>query len=121
MKMTARRLAMALLAAALLLADGAWSAHSTAPDTQERVALENDTVKIGYLVYPPGASSGIHVNPEPEIGIVVEGELTFVTRHGKQVYKAGSVIYLESGSGHIALNESGRPVKFWALNLKKCD
>jgi quercetin dioxygenase-like cupin family protein len=119
--MTACRLAMVLLAAALLLADGAWSAHSTAPDTQERVALENDTVKIGYLVYPPGASSGIHVNPEPEIGIVVEGELTLVTRHGKQVYKAGSVIYLEAGSGHIALNETKSPVKFWALNLKKCD
>ena len=119
--MTVCRLAMVLLAAALLLADGAWSAHSTAPDTQERIALENDTVKIGYLVYPPGASSGIHVNPEPEIGIVVEGELTFITRHGKQIYKAGSVIYLESGSGHIAMNESKSPVKFWALNLKKCD
>ena len=121
MRLTARRLAMVLLAAAVLLADGAWSAHPTAPDTQERVALDNDAVKIGYLVYPPGASSGIHVNPEPEIGIVVEGELTFVTRHGKQVYKAGSVIYLESGSGHIAMNESKSPVKFWALNLKKCD
>ena len=120
--MTAYRLAMVLLPAALLLADGAWSAHpGGGPETQERVALENDTVKIGYLVYPPGATSGIHVNPEPEIGIVVEGELTFVTRHGKQVYKAGSVIYLESGSGHIAMNESKSPVKFWALNLKKCD
>jgi quercetin dioxygenase-like cupin family protein len=119
--MTACRLAMVLLAAVLLLADGAWSAHSTAPDTQERVALENDTVKVGYLVYPPGASSGIHVNPEPEIGIVVEGELTLVTRQGKQVYKAGSVIHLEPGSGHIALNETRSPVKFWALNLKKCD
>lgn len=120
--MTHCRLAMALLAAALLLADGAWSAHpTTGTDTQEHVLLDNATVKIGHLVYPPGATSGIHVNPEPEIGIVVEGELTFVTRHGKQVYKAGSVIYLESGSGHIAMNESKSPVKFWALNLKKCD
>jgi quercetin dioxygenase-like cupin family protein len=119
--MTPRRAAVALLAAALLFADGAWSVHPTAPGTQERVALENDTVKIGYLVYAPGASSGIHVNPEPEIGIVVEGELTLVTRRGKEVLKAGSVVYLESGSGHIALNESKSPVKFWALNLKKCD
>ena len=119
--MTTCRVAMALLASALLLADGAWSAHTTGPDTQERVALENDTVKIGYLVYAPGGSSGIHLNPEPEIAIVVEGELTFVTRHGKQVYKPGSVIYLETGSGHVALNESKNPVKFWALNLKKCD
>jgi quercetin dioxygenase-like cupin family protein len=107
MRMTARRLAMVLLAAVLLLADGAWSAHpGGGPETQERVALENDTVKIGYLVYPPGATSGIHVNPEPEIAIVVEGELTMVTRNGKQVHKPGSVIYLETGSGHIAMNES---------------
>ena len=119
--MSPYRLAMVLLAAALLLADGAWSAHTGEPDTHGRVALENDTVKIGYLVYQPGASSGIHLNPEPEIAITVEGELTLVTRQGKQVYKPGSVIYLESGSVHLALNESKSPVKFWALNLKKCD
>jgi quercetin dioxygenase-like cupin family protein len=119
--MTARFVASALLAAALLIADGAWSAHTGGPDTQERVALENGSVKIGYLVYPPGASSGIHVNPEPEIGIVIEGELTLFTRQGKQIYKAGSAFLLETGSGHIALNESKSPVKFWAVNVKKCD
>jgi quercetin dioxygenase-like cupin family protein len=119
--MTPRRAAIALLTATLLFADGAWSVHTGGPDTQERVALENDSVKIGYLVYPPGASSGVHVNPEPEIGIVIEGELTLVTRHGRQVYKAGSAFLLETGSGHIALNESKRLVKFWAVNVKKCD
>ena len=110
-----------LLACLLLLADGAWSTHTGGPDTQERVVLDNEAVKIGYLVYPPGATSGIHVNPEPEIGIVVEGELTLVTRRGKHVYKAGSAFHLETGSGHIALTESKAPVKFWALNMKKCD
>jgi hypothetical protein len=44
-----------------------------------------------------------------------------VTRTGKQVYKAGSAFYLDTGSGHIALNESKAPVKFWAVNMKKCD
>ena len=119
--MTTRRLAMLTLAATLLLADGAWSAHSGGPDTQEQVVLENANVKIGYLVYPPGASSGIHINPEPELGMVVEGELTMVTRMGKQVYKAGSAIFLEAGTGHIALNEGKIPAKFWAVNMKKCD
>jgi quercetin dioxygenase-like cupin family protein len=119
--MTASRMVPVLLACLLLLVDGAWSAHGVGPDTQEKVVLESDAVKIGYLVYPPGATSGIHVNPEPEIGIVVEGELTLVTRRGKQVYKAGSAFHLETGSGHIALNESKAPVKFWALNVKKCD
>jgi quercetin dioxygenase-like cupin family protein len=119
--MTPHHIGMLVLAAILLLADGAWSAHGGGPDTQERVALENANVKIGYLVYPPGATSGIHVNPEPEIGMVVEGELTLVTRTGKQIYKAGSAFFLETGSGHIALNESKAPVKFWAVNMKKCE
>lgn len=119
--MTAPRLAMLALAATLLLADGAWSAHSGGPDTQERVVLENANAKIGYLVYPPGSSSGVHVNPEPEIGMVVEGELTLVTRTGKQVYKAGTAFFVETGSGHIALNEGKAPLKFWAVNMKKCD
>ena len=119
--MTLRRVAPVLLACLLLFADGAWSTHSGGPDTQERIVLDSEAVKIGYHVYPPGASSGIHVNPEPEIAIVLEGELTLVTRRGKQVYKAGSAVYLETGSGHIALNESKAPVKFWALNMKKCD
>ena len=118
--MTARRLSMVTLALTLLLADGAWSAHG-GPDTQERVVLENDNVKIGYLVYPPGATSGVHVNPEPELGMVVEGELTLVTRMGKQVYKAGSAVFLEAGMGHIALNEGKTPLKFWAVNMKKCE
>ncbi len=119
--MTAYRLAMLVLVTILLLADGAWSVHPIGPGVQQGVGLDNDTVTIGYLVYDPGVSSGVHVNPEPEIGIVVEGELTLFTRRGKHVYKAGSVIYLESGSGHVAINESKSPVKFWALNLKKCD
>jgi len=119
--MTPRRIAMLVLAAFLLLADGAWSAHGTGPDTEERVVLENANAKIGFLIYPPGATSGIHINPEPEIGMVVEGELTLVTRAGKQVYKAGSAFYLDTGSGHIALNETKAPVKFWAVNMKKCD
>ena len=119
--MPPRRIAMLVFAAFLLLADGAWSAHGTGPDTEERVVLENANAKIGFLVYPPGATSGIHINPEPEIGMVVEGELTLVTRTGKQVYKAGSAFYLDTGSGHIALNETKSSVKFWAVNMKKCD
>ena len=119
--MTARRVAVLVLASILLLADGAWSAHGGGPDTQENVVLENANAKIGFLVYPPGATSGIHINPEPEIGMVVEGELTLVTRTGKQVYKAGSAFFLDTGSGHIALNETKAPLKFWAVNMKKCE
>jgi len=53
--------------------------------------------------------------------IVVEGELTLVTRHGKEVLKPGRVVYLQTGTGHEVRNESAQPVKLWAANLKKCE
>ena len=110
-----------LFACLLLLADGAWSGHTGGPDTEERVVLDSEAVKIGYLIYPPGASSGHPRESGARDRHRGGGELTLVTRRGKQVYKAGSAFHLETGSGHIALNESKAPVKFWALNMKKCD
>lgn len=40
------------------------------------VTLDNDT-------FPPGPASGRHVGLDPEMGIVVEGELTLVTDAGR--------------------------------------
>jgi quercetin dioxygenase-like cupin family protein len=90
-------------------------------ELKEEVALDNECVRVAMLTVPPGSSSGIHLNAEPEIGIVLEGELTLVTRRGKEVLKAGRVVYLPTGTGHDARNEGGQPVKLWALNLKKCE
>jgi quercetin dioxygenase-like cupin family protein len=99
------------------------SARGQKPEegVQERVALDNDSVRIALLTFPPGSSSGLHVNTEPEIGIVVEGELTLVTRAGKEVLGPGAVRWLAPMTGHDARNETGRPVKIWALNLKRCE
>jgi quercetin dioxygenase-like cupin family protein len=87
----------------------------------EEVALDNDSVRVALLTIPAGASSRIHLNAEPELGIVVEGELTLVTRAGKERLPAGRVVFLPPVTGHDARNESGRVVKVWTLNLKRCD
>ena len=100
------------------------SSHGTSVadgQLEESLALDNGSVRVALITIPVGASSGIHMNPEPEMGIVVEGELTLVTRSGKEVFKAGRVVFLSTGTGHEARNEGAQPVKIWAVNLKKCE
>ncbi|MBI2526609.1 MAG: cupin domain-containing protein [Candidatus Rokubacteria bacterium] len=55
------------------------------------------------------------------MAIVSEGELTLVTRNGKQVYGPGMVVWLPPMTGHEARNESQRPVRLHALGLKRCE
>jgi quercetin dioxygenase-like cupin family protein len=112
---------LAALLAMVLVAGGAQGVHPVAPTVREHVALDSDALRAALLTFPPGSSSGLHLNPEPEIGIVVEGELTLITRRGKEVLKPGAVVYLEPITGHDARNEGRRPLKLWALNLKKCE
>jgi len=107
----------ALTLAALLAAPSA----APAAEVAEKLALDNECVRVSLLVFPPGVASGIHLNGEPEVGIVVEGTLTLVTSaRGKEPFGPGQVIYLKTGTVHDALNETATPVKVWALNLKKC-
>jgi len=112
-----------LTAGGVVLALVLWAPGVSNPNGQveESLALDNDSVRVALITIPAGASSGIHLNPEPEMGIVVEGELTLVTRRGKEVLKAGRVVFLPTGTGHDARNESAQPVKIWAVNLKKCE
>ena len=112
--LTASAVALALV----LSTHGASTPHE---QIEESLALDNDSVRVVLVTIPAGASSGIHLNPEPEMGIVVEGELSLVTRRGKEVLKAGRVVFLPTGTGHEARNESAQPVKIWAVNLKKCE
>ena len=116
-----RLLAAGALALGVVLADGRLGADTTHGSIPERVALDNEAVKVTVLTMAPGSSSGIHINAEPEMAIVTEGELTLVTRNGRQVYKPGTVVWLPPMTGHEARNESKRPVKLYALGLKRCE
>ena len=116
-----RLVAAGAIALTILLAGGRLVADTPEGGVGERVALDNETLKITVVTMAPGASTGIHINAEPEMAIVVEGELTMVTRHGKQVYTPGMVVWLPPMTGHDARNESKRPVKVHALGLKRCE
>lgn len=117
------RLGPAFLILTALLVAGAAAAdpqHSQGA-IKERLVLDNDSVRVTFLTFPSGAATGLHLNTEPEIGIVVEGEITLITRRGKEVLKSGSVVWLDPISAHDARNAGKRPAKLWALSLKKCE
>jgi quercetin dioxygenase-like cupin family protein len=91
------------------------------PVIEPQLALENDAVRVFLLTFPPGVASGRHVGLEPEMGIVVEGELTLVTDHGREVLGPGTVHWLPALTPHDARNETDRPVKLWVVLFKRCD
>jgi len=88
---------------------------------EERVALDNETVRVVLLTFEPGSASGRHVGLEPELGIVIEGELTLVTDAGPEVLRPGAARWLAALVPHDARNEGDRPLKLWVVVLKKCD
>jgi quercetin dioxygenase-like cupin family protein len=110
----------ALLTAVLLLAVPA-AAQTPAPPISEHVALENEAVRVTLLTLPPGAASGRHVGLEPELGMVIEGELTLVTDAGSEVLGAGSARWLPARTPHDARNETDRPVRLWVVIFKRCE
>lgn len=107
------------LVLAILLFGGMAGADTSQDEIEEVVALDNDSVRVALLTFPPGSASGEHVNPEPELGIILEGELTIVTPNGQEVLTAGTVRWLPALTPHDARNEGDHPVKLWALLLKR--
>ncbi len=104
-----------------LLMPGVAAAQDPRGRIEERVALENDAVRVLLLTFEPGSASGRHVGLEPEMGIVVDGELTLVTDEGREVLRPGAVRWLPALTPHDARNEGDRPVRLWVVLFKRCD
>lgn len=69
----------------------------------------------------PGGATGRHQGIEPEIGLVIEGELTVESPMGRQTLRPGSAYWMPSLTPHDVRNESNLPVKVWDIFLKRCD
>ena len=103
------------------LAGGLTGAQPAGGRIAERVLLDNDTVRLVLVTYPPGADSDLHMNTGPEITIVQDGELALYAKGRRELLKAGAAHWLPDGTAHLGRNEGTRPVKFWSLLLKRCD
>ncbi|HEV8673359.1 MAG TPA: cupin domain-containing protein, partial [Methylomirabilota bacterium] len=114
----------ALIVGTMLMAlarPGGVAAQEPQGRIEERLALDNDVVRVILLTFEPGSASGRHVGLEPELGIVVEGELTLVTDAGREVLRPGTARWLPALTPHDARNESDRPLRLWVVLCKKCD
>ena len=112
-----RRIAGALGSLVLLLA--ATNARAQAEDSGIVVVLENDSIEVVLLTFKPGEVVAQHVNPEAELGIILEGELTLITPAGREILKPGMVRWLDPLTPHETRNEGTTPVKMWGLLVKK--
>ena len=118
--MIRKAMGVGALGLAILLVVAVGGAWADADEADEVVVLQNDSVEVALVTYPPGSGSELHVNTEGELGIVLEGELTLITPAGREVLKPGAVKWLAPLTPHEALNEGTIPAKIWALTLKQC-
>lgn len=119
--MTARVVTLGVLIMLVALTGGMTAAQAPRGQIEEHVVLNNDSVRIVLITYPPGTDSDLHLNIGPEITVVQDGELTVYAQGRREVLRAGAAHWLPDGTAHLARNEGDRPVRFWSLLLKRCD
>ena len=110
---------LATLIVSLALATRLTGAQAPGAGIEEQLILENDTVRVALLLFPPGSASGEHVGLDPELGIVLEGELTLLTPAGREVLGPGAARWLPALVTHDARNEGSVPLKLWVVLVKK--
>jgi quercetin dioxygenase-like cupin family protein len=108
-----------MLAATVVVSVWAMEAAAQIPSAQ--IVLENSSVRVSILSFPPGGGTGRHMGVEAEIGLVVEGQLTLDSPTGRQTLRAGTAYSLPGLTPHDVRNESGSPAKMWDIILKRCD
>jgi quercetin dioxygenase-like cupin family protein len=113
-----RGLAVGLIVT-LVLAARLTGAQAPGAGIEEQLILENDTVRVALLLFPPGSASGEHSGLDPELGIVLEGELTLLTPAGREVLGPGAARWLPALVTHDARNEGSVPLKLWVVLVKK--
>jgi quercetin dioxygenase-like cupin family protein len=113
-------LAAAVLLLGLLTGPARLGGQVPSALVSETVVLENDAVRVALLTFPPGAASGRHAGLDPELGVVLEGELTLVTDAGPTTLGPGAAHWLPGLLPHDARNETDRPARLWVVLLKRC-
>ena len=82
-------------------------------------AVDNASVRVNLVTYPPGSGDGRHMGVEPELGIVVDGEVTLQTPRGRETIKTGRVYWVPGMTPHDLRNETDRAAKVWMIFLKR--
>lgn len=90
-----------------------------AQEITEKVLLENETVEVSELTFPPGFKGHAHSAPVNEMAYVLEGEFTVIVPEGKRLLKAGEVDWAAKGTIHTARNDSTKPARILVITFKE--
>jgi mannose-6-phosphate isomerase-like protein (cupin superfamily) len=105
----------------LILAVVLTAVTATAQPPMPEVILENPSVRITIVTFPPGTGTGLHQGIEAEVGIVVDGEIVLESPSGRTVLRPGTAYWLPGLTPHDTRNTTGRPAKMVDILLKRCD
>jgi quercetin dioxygenase-like cupin family protein len=94
---------------------------ATAQPPMPEVILENPSVRVMLVTYPPGTGTGPHQGLEAELGIVLDGEIVLESPSGRTVLRSGTAYWLPGLTPHDTRNTTGRPAKMVDILLKRCD
>jgi mannose-6-phosphate isomerase-like protein (cupin superfamily) len=112
---------MSMILGILILAGALAPVAATAQPPMPEVILENPSVRITIVTYPPGTGTGLHQGIEAEVGIVVDGEIVLESPGGRTVLRPGTAYWLPGLTPHDTRNTTSRPVKMVDILLKRCD
>jgi quercetin dioxygenase-like cupin family protein len=113
--MTIRILLTATLACLLL------PRAASAQVPMQEVILDNRSVRIVLVTFPPGTGQGRHEGIEPELDILADGEVALTTPQGRVVLRPGTAYFIPGLTPHDARNESSHPARAFEVFLKRCD
>lgn len=85
------------------------------------VILDNPSVRVTLVTFPPGSGQGRHQGIEPEVDIVADGQLALETPQGRVVLRPGTGYFVPGLTPHDTRNESSRPARAFEIFLKRCD
>jgi mannose-6-phosphate isomerase-like protein (cupin superfamily) len=108
-----------LIAIAILASTAAAPARAQVP--MPEVILDNPSVRVTMVTYPPGSASGRHQGIEAEVGILVDGEVTLESPQGRVTLRPGTAYWLPGLTPHDTRNEGKKPAKTFEILMKRCD
>jgi quercetin dioxygenase-like cupin family protein len=86
-----------------------------------KVMLDNPSIRVELTTFDPDSGTGLHSIVTPEIGTVLEGEMTLESPLGRQTLRSGEVFWVPGLTPHDLHNTGRVPAKVSSVFLKRCD
>ena len=86
-----------------------------------KVILDNPSIRVELTTFASDSGTGLHSIVTPEIGTVLEGEMSLESPLGRQTLRAGDVFWVPGLTPHDLRNTGRVPARVSSIFLKRCD